>query len=618
MDMPEYGLDDFMTAEPYDFVLKITDPFEQQMAILKISKMAKECDKSINFPKLLDTYRKHLGGADVTHHTEFTGQPMQLESGDWICDDNGVRKYVRGQLVIACKQPIMPVGRLFNIDTGLKKTEIAFRTQDGKWQHEIFDAEDLASKYKIVHLSQLSIAVTSNNASALVDYLSDMEQANYTELSEHKLTDHMGWVDEHSFVPYTSSVVLDSSEIGSKIYQNYVGCSKTKKGEQLYMNAIREIRAGVQVIPRIVLAASLASVLVSPCNTLPFIVHLWGKTGTGKTVTLMLASSVWGAPAVGQYTRSCNATQVGLELLASKLNNLPLVLDELQTISNKKDFEDTMYELTEGSSRSRGTKTLGMQVTRQWLNCTITSGEQPITTSSSGGGVFNRIIDLPCNDKKLYNDPVLTATTLKECYGYLGKRFVELLYHDEVMEEVKDMQKSVYSDIIRDHNDIPEKQAQAASLIITADYILAKYITQDKYMLMPNDLLPFIASPDEIDVGKRGYDWLINWISSQRMHFFDGATDFSEVRTEIYGLINPDNTVTIISSVFTKACTDAGFNPTALKRWLKENDLSVCTYGRLDKNVRVSGTVTSCLIVKTAETVDMPFEPVSDGEQQSW
>ena len=182
MEIPEYELEDFETAEPYDFVLKISDPFDQQTAIMKIARMAKECDKSINFPKLLDAYRKHLGGATVTHHTEFTGQPLELESGDWICDDNGVRRYVKGQLVIACKQPIMPVGRLFNIDTGLKKTEIAFRTQDGKWQREIFDAEDLASKYKIVRLSQLSVAVTSNNASALVDYLSDVEQANYTKM----------------------------------------------------------------------------------------------------------------------------------------------------------------------------------------------------------------------------------------------------------------------------------------------------------------------------------------------------------------------------------------------------------------------------------------------------
>lgn len=43
-------------------------------------------------------------------------------------------------------------------------------------------------------------------------------------------------------------------------------------------------------------------------------VHLWGvESGTGKTVALMLAASVWGNPAIGQYVQTFNATQVGHE-----------------------------------------------------------------------------------------------------------------------------------------------------------------------------------------------------------------------------------------------------------------------------------------------------------------
>ena len=82
---------------------------------------------------------------------------------------------------------------------------------------------------------------------------------------------------------------------------------------------------------RIILAASFASVLLEPLNCLPFFVHLWGvDSGTGKTVALMVAASVWGDPAVGSYIKTFDGTVVGQEKTAAFLNNLPLCLDELQ------------------------------------------------------------------------------------------------------------------------------------------------------------------------------------------------------------------------------------------------------------------------------------------------
>ena len=617
MELPKYKLEDYTdSTAPFDFVLKQKTPLEQEQAIAALSKQAKDIDPSINFKRLFDAYMKGKKESGEQHVTEFTDQPVQLASGDWICDDYGVRRFENGRMVTACQHPIMPVSRLINIDTGYAKIEVAFRRPGKKWTVAVCDAETLASNRAITKLSQQDIQVTSSTAKGLVDYLSDLEQINYERLPEKRSTSHMGWAGDKAFVPYVSDIVPDNTEDGNRMYWNSVKCSTAERGEDIYMQAIRDIRAGKQIIPRIVLAASLSSVLVQPCGMLPFICHLWGKTGTGKTVALMLASSVWGDPDIGRYTRSCNATQVGLELLASMLNNLPLVLDELQTISSKRDFEDTMYELTEGTNRSRGTKTIGIQTMRKWSNCTITNGEQPITSSSSGGGVVNRILDLHCTKEPLFKDPVRLSAMLKKCYGYLGKRFVELLYHKDVMDEAKQLREAAYNDIMRYGKNIPEKQAQSASLILAADAIATKYIIKDKYILMPKDLVPFIADAEDIDAGRRAYDWVLNWISSQRMHFFNVTDDFSEVHTEVYGTINPDNTVTIINSVFKKACTDAGFNPTSFKQWLYEEDLSVHSIGRLDKSCRVGGTSIHCMVIKTAETIE--FDPIDDGEQVEW
>ena len=84
---------------------------------------------------------------------------------------------------------------------------------------------------------------------------------------------------------------------------------------------------------RVILAASFASPLLEVLGALPFFVHLWGvDSGTGKTVALMLAASVWGDPAVGAYIKTFDATVVGHEKTAAFLNHLPLCLDELQSL----------------------------------------------------------------------------------------------------------------------------------------------------------------------------------------------------------------------------------------------------------------------------------------------
>lgn len=56
------------------------------------------------------------------------------------------------------------------------------------------------------------------------------------------------------------------------------------------------------------MAASFASVLLEPLGCLSFVFHLWGGSGTGKTVGMMVAASVWGNPAEGALTRTLNST----------------------------------------------------------------------------------------------------------------------------------------------------------------------------------------------------------------------------------------------------------------------------------------------------------------------
>ena len=57
-------------------------------------------------------------------------------------------------------------------------------------------------------------------------------------------------------------------------------------------------------------------------------VDLWGETEGGKSVTLMLAASVWANPAESAYIGDFKTTDVALEAKANMLNHLPMILDD--------------------------------------------------------------------------------------------------------------------------------------------------------------------------------------------------------------------------------------------------------------------------------------------------
>lgn len=85
---------------------------------------------------------------------------------------------------------------------------------------------------------------------------------------------------------------------------------------------------------KFLLAASFASVLVKVLGGLPFFVDLWGETEGGKTVTLMVAASVWANPDESRFIGDFKTTDVALEAKADVLNNLPMILDDTSKTSS--------------------------------------------------------------------------------------------------------------------------------------------------------------------------------------------------------------------------------------------------------------------------------------------
>ena len=486
----EFTKEDFLTGlEPYQYCCAfIDDPFEFERAKARVTERAAEL-KIRSFMTLLGNYcRKYEKNLSETFTaTNFPLQPVQLICGNYICDYTGVS--LDGETV--CPHPIMPIMRLCNIDTGVEKIKIAYSRGGRAFRYLIVDRKTISSANKIVDLSDSGIAVTSESAKALVKYFAKIEQLNPELLPETECVTRMGWItqadEQLDFAPYIDSIAFDGEAEYKKHYDSVKAVGDVRKWYEVIYRNIRL----KSVAARMVFASSLASVLVKPLGCNCFWVHLWGETESAKTVLAMTAASIWGNPEIGDYIMTFNATTVGMEKTAAFYNNLPYILDELQIINDKRDLDNLIYMLTEGSGRSRGNKLGGLDAVPKWKNAVITTGERPITTARSGGGSVNRVIEIECKEK-FFDDPRHVANTVKANYGAFGKMFVQKLIKDG-FGHAEELFDSYQKKLIADY-DIMQKQAQSAALILTADTLMCEMLNIQETVLKTEEVAEFLKT----------------------------------------------------------------------------------------------------------------------------
>lgn len=589
-EMIEYKKEDFTDGTaPFEYVYQFHEnKFTERQAIEKMAAVALKVGVR-GFKSMYTEYLKELKQLHepMAHYTQFDGQPFELQCGEWTANDMGIYREGMFNTETACPHPIMPIQRLINIDTGIEKMKIAFR-KGYRWREIIVDKSVVSSATKIVNLSDNGISVTSENAKALVRFLSEVESANYDLIPEANSFSRLGYFQNEGFVPFVDGLIFDGDLNFRTIYNSIISHGK----RDLWIEEIKKVRE-YSSVAKIAIAASLASVLVPICNAQVFFTHLWSSTsGTGKTVALMCAASIWGNPELGKYIQTFNSTQVGLERYAAFLNHLPLMIDEGQLDNGK----FSVYQLSEGVGRTRGNKTGGIDRTPTWSNSVITTGETPLIKQSDGAGAYNRTLDIECkSSEKVIEDGQRTANIIKSNYGFAGREFVEYIYRPQLMEWIKEKFAENYRELCK--SDTTEKQSMAAALVLTADEIFCKLILKTDDWLDIEDIAKHLATKQEVSVGERGYQFLCDWVGANQKRF--ATKDVAPENGEIYGIFGDnDGYVYIIRNIFMRETEKAGFNSKALLSYLKENKL-ISTRGKhLTKNKRINNSCVECVALE--------------------
>lgn len=558
----------------YEDIFCISNEIDKTHALIALEHRADELKRKTAVSKLIKAYQKELDATDVPmvsidNVTKFSQCPYpQMKCGKWDASDQGIT-YANET---ACSHPIIPVERLYNIETATEKIKLAFY-RDKQWKEVVADAGTVSSQTAIVSLSSRGVLVNSSNAKSLVKYIGDVLSLNHVPITS--AISRLGWVSDE-FVPYCGRYIYDGEDDYRAIFE-----AVNEKGERDVWMAYAYDCCIHNEECRFLLASSCASVLVKLLGINSFVVHFWGGTGVGKTVGLMMAASVWGDPNQGALLQSLNATKVGLERKMAFLHDIPLFGDELQIIKDKFDnYDQLIMFLTEGSGKSRGTASGGIDRTLTWNNILISSGEEPITQPVSGGGAKNRCIEVQC-EKAMFDNPHEAANVWREYYGHLGKEFLEAIKDGKL----RDSYNAYFQEMT--NKDTTDKQAMAMAAILTADQYMAEILG-----LPPADIdkmARHMMQKAEVDVTIRAYEWVCNWIAEHDLYFRDSNVNVCWGRFDM-----SEMSVFINKTVLEREMNMAGYSLNAcLSKWNDKGFLERSTDGKYRRRTTINGKLTT-------------------------
>lgn len=565
-----------------------SEPKEADIALLKnaLIERAEELRCKTAVKNFLRGFEKDLRKeVKTTFHqmntTDFGHPNGEMNCGNWIADNNGVRVLTIFGEKLACYHPILPIERLFNIETKTEKITLSY-FRDNEWKDITVDKGVIASSTKIVKLADYGVAVTSESSKSLVSYLCDIENMNPILLK--RSTSKFGWHGK-DFIPFDKGVVFDDESRFKDLSESLYACGS----ESIWLELVRKIRSNKEHYePQLYLAASFASVLIKPLNMLPFIVNLWGSTGKGKTVALMLAASVWANPSENKYITDSYSTQNAFEARLDVLNHLPLMMDDLSKVRDKlnDDFTDLIYLLCGGKGKDRSNVDLGLNKVKTWQNTILSNMERPLATETMKGGAINRILDFEMGDGYIFENGNHVVGILKDNYGFAGPKFVDLVKDipPEVLEkERRRIEEAIKEEAKRQGSEKEEKQILPLSVLLLADRMATDFIFEDGVYLDLPTMVANLKDVNDVSEGQRAYDTISDYVTANKSMFPNELSNY-----DAWGFIK-DGYLNILPMKLRQLAADQNFSVKAFCSWAQSKRLLKTNNNKYQNIIGVNG-----------------------------
>lgn len=426
--------------------------------------------------------------------------------GNYTCKTNGITDKTNYKFSYI---PVLPVERYINEDTGKEKVKIIFY-KENEWKEKIVDKSQLSINNKLLLLSDDGLDVTSENVKYYVNYFNEI--MNINNIKKLDSISHIGW-KEDLFVPYDSHGIFDGADDFKNIYKS-IG---SKGNYEKWKKCIFELRK--HKVIKLLMATTLASPLLEKLNLQPYMVNLWSSlSGNGKTLSCMVAMSIWGNPDIGALRLSSNNTQNYYSVVASFMRNFTCYFDELQIVKRSKylDLESLVMDLCNGTEKGRLNKNSQAREVKVWYNNFLFTSNDKLVKENAGEQVYNRVIDLEIGEKIIENGQDI-AKIVKENYGFAGReyiKYIQKLGFDTIFERFK----NIYSEILN-KTKATDKQASSLASILLANQLSNECIFEDDYILQVEDIIEYVNDKDEIRTSIKAKEYIISVINANQGKF---------------------------------------------------------------------------------------------------
>lgn len=475
--------------------------------------------------------------------------------------------------------PVIPVERYINQDTGKEKVKLIFYKED-EWHEMIVDKSQVSVNQKLLLLSDYGLDVNSENVRYYIKYFNEI--MNLNDIKKLSSVSHIGW-SEDDFIPYDSKGIFDGADEFKAIYK----AISTKGNYQKWKKTVDNLRNSKTI--RILMAVTLASPLIEKLNLQPFIVNLWSSlSGNGKTLSCMIAMSIWGNPDIGALRLSSNNTQNYYMTVASFMRNITCYFDELQIIKNSKylNLENLVMDLCNGTDKGRLSKNSQAKEVKIWHNNFLFTNNDNLVKKNAGEQIYNRVIDIEIREQIIGNDGPEIAKTIKENYGFAGKEFIKYIKKIGI-DIIFDKHKKIYNKILEE---IPatQKQASSLALILVADELSCECLFKNNKPLQIEDIKEFANDKEDIRTSIKAKSYIIDIINANRKRFED--TNYGENWGKIKYINGTYQICYINAQILYRELERGGFEFDSIKKeWAEIDFLKMNSQGRYVHNTTLNG-----------------------------
>lgn len=525
--------------------------------------------KTNNTVAMSDTEKRNAFSAEMPIQLKMPSGYTMTENGVFHkAEDSDKTEHI-------CRNPILITKVSISATTKAELFDIAF-CKNGEWRTTTVARSELSRPTGIINtLGGIGCSITARNAHEVIEYLIALEDSNLQTIPTVKATDCCGWINEREFVPFNAPNYEFDRTLVKPEFMEGLSQKGTLEG---WVNDMGKYRANNTF--RFIMSAALAAPLLDIVGSRSFIVYNWCTSGKGKTAAMHGALSAWGNPE--KLACSFNATQVGLERMASFFNDIPMGLDERQSAGNGQGvqayLEKIVYMLSNGTGRLRGEKTGGVQAVKNWKTVVLATGEEPIVVSSTQDGVVNRSIELT---NAPFDDRVSAGRIYREStqnYGHAAVAFIDAIVRmgrDEV-----EARYNTFYDAIRESG-LTDNYSHIGytAVVATADYILSRYvfdIAEQEADVLALEMARKVLAENQVnskrDVNMEALEAIKEWIVANRSSFDGYASKSSQFHT--YGFYNEAaKEMCIYPSALKDFLTKSNFSEGKTLQYLKENGI---------------------------------------------